>query len=106
MTVCMRLVSFVILTLCAPPAPSGTESIQLVEAKSGFLRDGAKPGGKLVLVAGGGIREANVPATEAKLNQPFAIGFDKGNNFYLVELAGNRVLKVDAKGILTILAGT
>jgi DNA-binding beta-propeller fold protein YncE len=106
MTVYLRLVSTVFLTLAATTALSGTESLQLVEAKFGILRNGAKPIGKLVLVAGGGTREADVPATEAKLNQPFAIGFDRGNTFYLVELAGNRVLKVDAKGILTILAGT
>ncbi len=66
--------------------------------------DETRPG-KLVLVAGGGTHEENVPATEAKLNQPFAIGFDKAGNSYMVELAGNRVLKVDAKGILTVFAG-
>ncbi len=62
--------------------------------------------GKLVLIAGGGTQEENVPATQAKLNQPFAIGFDKAGNAYMVELAGNRVLKVDARGILTVFAGT
>jgi sugar lactone lactonase YvrE len=72
---------------------------------AGLRADGPRTG-KLVLVAGGGTQEENVPATEAKLNQPFGIGFDKSGNFYLVELAGQRVLKVDAKGLLTVFAGT
>jgi sugar lactone lactonase YvrE len=71
-------------------------SVQGAEAK--------KP--NLVLIAGGGTGEDNVRATEAKLNLPFGIGFDKAGNFYLVEMAGQRVLKVDAKGNLTVLAGT
>jgi DNA-binding beta-propeller fold protein YncE len=61
---------------------------------------------KLVRIAGGGTEENNVPATKAKLHQPFGIDFDKAGNFYLVELQGERVLKVDAKGTFTILAGT
>jgi sugar lactone lactonase YvrE len=60
----------------------------------------------LVRVAGGGIDENNVPATKAKLHEPFGIDFDKASNFYLVELQGERVLKVNAKGEFTILAGT
>jgi sugar lactone lactonase YvrE len=60
---------------------------------------------KLVLVAGGGDQTENVSATKAKLNQPFGVDFDKAGNMYIVELKGNRVLKVDNKGILTILGG-
>jgi sugar lactone lactonase YvrE len=61
---------------------------------------------KLVRIAGGGTEDNNVPATKAKLIQPFGIDFDKAGNFYLAELEGGRVLKVDPTGILTILAGT
>jgi len=61
---------------------------------------------KLVRIAGGGTEENNVRATRAKLVQPFGIDFDKAGNLYVVELQGGRVLKVDAKGIFTILAGT
>jgi sugar lactone lactonase YvrE len=61
---------------------------------------------KLVRIAGGGTKENNVPATRAKLVQPFGIDFDKAGNFYLVELQGGRVLKVDTQGALTVLAGT
>src|SRR5262249_46692568 len=60
----------------------------------------------LVLVAGGGTDTENVPGTQAKLNQPFGIDFDKAGNMYIVELKGGRVLKVNPKGVLTILGGT
>src|SRR6266850_1939086 len=61
---------------------------------------------KLVLVAGGGTGIENVPATQAKLDSPFGVDFDKAGNMYVVELKGGRVLKVDTKGVLTILGGT
>jgi len=61
---------------------------------------------KLVRIAGGGTEENNVPAVNAKLMQPFGIDFDKAGNYYLVELTGQRVLKVDPKGQLTIIGGT
>ncbi len=61
---------------------------------------------KLVRIAGGGTEENNVPATRAKLIQPFGIDFDKAGNYYIVELKGDRVLKVDPKGTFTILGGT
>ena len=61
---------------------------------------------KLFPFAGGGTDKENVPATRAKLVAPFGIDFDRAGNAYLVELNGGRALKVDTKGILTILAGT
>jgi sugar lactone lactonase YvrE len=61
---------------------------------------------RLVLVAGGGTEVENVPATKAKLIGPFGVDFDSAGNMYIVELTGDRVLRVDAKGTLTIVAGT
>ena len=61
---------------------------------------------RLVLVAGGGNGVDNVPATSAKLHEPFAVDFDNGGNMYIAEMTGQRLLRVDAKGQLTILAGT
>jgi len=60
---------------------------------------------QLVLVAGGGNAKENVPATQAKLNGPFGIDFDKNGNAYVVEMIGARVLRIDGKGILTVVAG-
>jgi hypothetical protein len=61
---------------------------------------------KLVLIAGGGAGDENVPAKEARLHQPFGIAFDRAGNAYLVELKGERALRIDPKGILMVLAGT
>jgi hypothetical protein len=61
---------------------------------------------KLVLLAGGGTETNNVPATKAKLDGPFGVDFDSAGNMYIVEFTGQRLLRVDAKGMLTVLAGT
>jgi sugar lactone lactonase YvrE len=61
---------------------------------------------KLVRIAGGGTESGNAPAAQAKLIQPFGIDFDKAGNYYIAELLGGRILKVDPKGSLTVLAGT
>jgi sugar lactone lactonase YvrE len=61
---------------------------------------------KLVLVAGGGTGEDGTPATQAKLVTPFGVVFDKAGNLFLVELNGERVRKVDLRGVLTTVAGT
>jgi sugar lactone lactonase YvrE len=61
---------------------------------------------KLVLIAGGGSEADKVLATKAKLLDPFGIDSDKAGNFYVVEMAGGRILKVDPKGILTRIGGT
>ncbi|MFN0020007.1 MAG: hypothetical protein ACKVP0_17245 [Pirellulaceae bacterium] len=59
---------------------------------------------RIVLVAGGGTNTAG-PAKEAKLVAPFGIDFDKSGTAFLVELAGGRLLQIDAQGTLTPLGG-
>lgn len=62
---------------------------------------------KIILVAGGGTDAVNIPATEAKLKEPFGVDFDKTGTMFIIEMiSGNRLLKVDAKGILCHVAGT
>jgi sugar lactone lactonase YvrE len=65
----------------------------------------ARAAEKLVLVAGGGT-EAEGPAAKAKLDGPFGVDFDKAGTMYVVEMTGQRVLRVDDKGVLTHFAGT
>lgn len=60
---------------------------------------------RLILVAGGGDVWGDAPAAKAKLLHPFGLAKDKTGNLWLVELAGQRVLKIDAKGNLTVAAG-
>ncbi len=62
---------------------------------------------KIVVVAGGGTSAGNAPATACQLKTPFGVDFDRAGNFFMVEMAGGeRVLKVDAHGQLTVFAGT
>ncbi len=61
---------------------------------------------KIVLVAGGSEDAVNLPATRAKLKEPFGLGFDRAGNAFIVEMvSGNRLLKLDARGLLTHVAG-
>ena len=62
---------------------------------------------KLVLLAGGGTNTADgIKATAAKLSAPFGVDFDKAGNMYFVEMTGERVRKVDGRGVITTIAGT
>ena len=47
----------------------------------------------------------DVPAVEGRLNTPFGIDRDPQGNLVLVEYKGGRVLRIDPKGMLTLLAG-
>jgi hypothetical protein len=72
----------------------------------GFSCSSAIGADKLVLIAGGAKDGDGIAATEAKLNAPFAVAFDKAGNLYFVEMVGLRVRKIDAKGVATVIAGT
>src|SRR2546423_10794848 len=61
---------------------------------------------RVVIVAGGGDQVTGA-ATNCRLHAPFAIDFDRSGNMYIAEMAGGeRVLKVDPHGMLTVYAGT
>jgi DNA-binding beta-propeller fold protein YncE len=61
---------------------------------------------KIVLVAGEGEGGDGGPAREAKLQMPFAVDFDRTGNMILAEYTGQRIRKIDRKGILSTLGGT
>src|SRR5712672_1208927 len=64
-------------------------------------------GAKVELVAGGGPKEADAPAVECRLREPFGTEFLPDGTMVIVEMSrGNRVLHVDKAGRLTVLAGT
>jgi streptogramin lyase len=66
----------------------------------------AAPGAeKIVLVAGGSEAAVDIPAVRAKLREPFGIDFDHSGVAYVVELSGQRVLKIE-NGVLKHVAGT
>ena len=60
----------------------------------------------IVLVAGGDKNAVNLPATEAKLQEPFGTDVDSHGNLWIVEMeTGGRLLRVDSKGELMHWAG-
>ena len=62
---------------------------------------------KIVLVAGGGAAEKDAPAAQCALHEPFDVEFTPAGEMVIAEMEhGNRVLKVDAGGILRVIAGT
>ncbi len=61
---------------------------------------------RILLVAGGTEDRTDVPASRALLREPFGVDFDAAGNLFIIEMAaGNRLLKVDAGGTLTHVAG-
>lgn len=61
---------------------------------------------KIVLVAGGTEDQTDLPATHAKLKEPFGVDFDRTGNTFVIEMAsGNRLLRIDRQGFLTHVAG-
>ena len=66
--------------------------------------------GKLVTVAGNGRKGYSGdggPATEASLNEPYEVRFDRDRNMYFVEMQNHIIRRVDAKtGVISTLAGT
>src|SRR5262249_8317125 len=61
--------------------------------------------GPTALVVGGGAKLPPAPAADVKLESPAALCFDKAGNMYLAGADGPKVLKVDAKGTVTVFAG-
>lgn len=65
--------------------------------------------GKLSSVAGNGARGHagdDGPATEATLNEPYEVRFDKSGNMYFVEMMNHLIRRVDVKtGRITTIAG-
>lgn len=62
-------------------------------------------GATLSLFAGGGSKVTGF-ATDCRLADPFATDFDPAGHTYICEMTNNRVLKVDARGMLSVFAGT
>ncbi len=61
---------------------------------------------KIVLVAGSGKNPPPSLATEVQLKGPFGLDWNYSGDFYIIEIAGHRVMKVDRKNLLTLIAGT
>ena len=67
------------------------------------------PSGSVTTIAGSGnwgYSGDGGPATEARLNHPFAVAADAAGNVYVAERGGHRVRKIDPSGVITTFAGT
>jgi sugar lactone lactonase YvrE len=63
-------------------------------------------GGTAVTVAGGGnVLGDNGPATKAQLRNPTGVAVDAAGNLYIADSGNNRIRKVNAKGVITTIAG-
>jgi sugar lactone lactonase YvrE len=67
------------------------------------------PDHKLSVVAGTGtcgFSGDNGPASKAQLNDPNGIAFDSAGNLYFSDSNNHRIRRIDARGIITTVAGT
>jgi sugar lactone lactonase YvrE len=64
-------------------------------------------GGVITTVAGGGnLLGDNGQATKAQLHSPTGVAVDSAGNIFIADSGDNRVRKVNAKGVITTVAGT
>lgn len=62
---------------------------------------------KIELIAGGGTKESDAPATECVLREPFGAEFLPDGTLAIIEMvSGNRLLRVDKAGVMRIIGGT
>ena len=62
--------------------------------------------GIITTIAGGGSGGDGGPAVEARLNSPSGVAVDGYGNIYVADSLSHRIRRVDAKGIITTVAGT
>ena len=65
--------------------------------------------GQIVTIAGTGIQGYNgecILATDAQLNSPYSVFVSSSNQVYISEFSGQRIRKIDSRGIISTIAGT
>jgi sugar lactone lactonase YvrE len=62
-------------------------------------------GARIEQIAGGGEGQPGQPPRQLRLIEPFGVDFDPSGNWYIIEFAGNRLLRVTPKGATSLLAG-
>jgi len=81
-------------------------SLTYLAACFALLTGAARAAERILLVAGGDEDATGIPALRAKLHEPFGVDFNRAGEMYIIEMAkGNRLLKVDTRGLLTHVAG-
>ncbi len=89
-------------------AADGTGNVYIIDQMNYRVRK-VTPDGKISTVAGNGTYAAPVDgavATESPLTAPSGIAVEASGNLYITDLLSDRVLRVDAGGILHVFAGS
>lgn len=60
---------------------------------------------KVTLIAGGGTGGDGSQAKDAKLNEPFAVDFDKSGNLFIAEYGSHSIRKISPDGLISTIAG-
>lgn len=81
-------------------------ALYLSEFQGGRVRRVDSAGNMTTIAGGGNVTTGEKgPALQAALMGPATIAFDREGNLYIAEQLGNRVRKVNRKGIITTIAG-
>src|SRR5258708_312003 len=83
--------------------------LYIVENASHRVRKVSLATGSITTLAGTGVARSQGdfgPATEAQLNGPGFVDVDSAGNFYISEVSGQKIRKVDTAGTITTVAGT
>jgi len=83
-------------------------NVYVADGKSNVVRM-INAAGIITTVAGNdtaGFAGDNFPATDARLDSPYAVAADRRGNLYISDMKNNVIRKVDAAGIITTYAGT
>jgi len=63
-------------------------------------------GAHIEQIAGGGAQSPGAAPRQLRLIEPFGVDFDASGNWYIIEFAGNRLLRVTPKGATSLLASS
>ena len=86
-------------------AVDGTGNLYIADSNNDRIRRVDATGG-IVTIAGGGYSGDNGAAIQAQLDNPFGVAMDGAGNLYIADRKNDRIRRVDAKGIITTVAGS
>jgi sugar lactone lactonase YvrE len=93
-------------------AEQNNHRVRKVDATTGIISTVAGSGafdsirGLLTFGSSAGFSGDGGPATAAQLNSPGGLAVDRAGNLYVVDIANNRIRKIDPGGVITTVAGS
>lgn len=86
----------------------GKGTFYIADASASLIRK-VSPNGNISTIAGTGLPGYNgdgIPATQAQLDQPFALALDSAGNLYVSDVLNERIRVINPQGIISTFAGT